>query len=427
MENNTEFLKYIRKGSINAINSLNHSIKSNKNMTISANLMVKNEERCIKRCIDSIVDYVDEINVVDTGSTDKTLSILDSLKNNYGKLKIYKHTWNDNFSEIRNYMLSISSGDVIFMLDADESLKHNISVCEFRNIINKIFSSMDNNILVSPILYDADGTTSDKLARIYRNDSSIYYFGCVHEEVRSRIYKSFEFISTNITLFHDGYDQAQIVSKDKINRNIKLLKKTLIIEENNYRWYFFLMRDLYSSKVYNEELLNIAYTCLKKIESSCKNINEYRKQSYIYISLIFLKFRKFQQLKNIIDRMYSLYPGDIDCFYIKLESTKVFCKHIIFDLISEFNQIDRTNEFDLVLNIDFDTIVMDLFWNTFYTKQCEIGFLLLSELKDNNKIKILEDVEKIINSITEKVLKYKDPDIYFKDMLNKNCIMHLLK
>ena len=88
MENNTEFLKYIRKGSINAINSLNHSIKSNKNMTISANLMVKNEERCIKRCIDSIVDYVDEINVVDTGSTDKTLSILDSLKNNYGKLKV---------------------------------------------------------------------------------------------------------------------------------------------------------------------------------------------------------------------------------------------------------------------------------------------------------------------------------------------------
>ncbi|WP_097014062.1 glycosyltransferase family 2 protein [Anaerocolumna aminovalerica] len=84
-------------------------------ITISACLIVKNEEKILARCLDSIKDIVDEIVIVDTGSTDKTKDIA----RNYTD-KIYDFQWIDDFAAARNFSFSKASKDYIYVADADE-------------------------------------------------------------------------------------------------------------------------------------------------------------------------------------------------------------------------------------------------------------------------------------------------------------------
>ncbi|MGF6191028.1 glycosyltransferase [Serratia sp. 2723] len=84
------------------------------NVTVAAAIIVKNEERCIARCIDSLLPLFQEIIVVDTGSTDNTLRIL----NGYlaDGVKIFHMEWEDSFSKPRNLAISKLISNYIFLL-----------------------------------------------------------------------------------------------------------------------------------------------------------------------------------------------------------------------------------------------------------------------------------------------------------------------
>lgn len=83
--------------------------------TISLCMIVKNEEAVLKRCLDSIFDLMDEIIIVDTGSTDNTKKIASAYTN-----KIYDFKWIHDFSAARNFSFSKANMDYIYVADADE-------------------------------------------------------------------------------------------------------------------------------------------------------------------------------------------------------------------------------------------------------------------------------------------------------------------
>ena len=83
--------------------------------TISLCLIAKNEEDNLPKCLFSAAPAVDEIIVIDTGSTDRTKDIATA----FGA-KVYDYEWNNDFSAARNESLSRASGDWIFILDCDE-------------------------------------------------------------------------------------------------------------------------------------------------------------------------------------------------------------------------------------------------------------------------------------------------------------------
>lgn len=84
---------------------------------ISLCMIVKNEEKVLTRCLDSIADLMDEIIIVDTGSTDKTKEIAAKYTD-----KIYDFEWIDDFSAARNFSFSKATKDYIYTADADEVL-----------------------------------------------------------------------------------------------------------------------------------------------------------------------------------------------------------------------------------------------------------------------------------------------------------------
>jgi glycosyltransferase involved in cell wall biosynthesis len=80
-------------------------------------MIVKNEEKVLGRCLDGIKKAVDEIIIVDTGSTDNTKSIAQKYTD-----KIYDFEWIDDFSAARNYSYSLATMDYQMWLDADDVL-----------------------------------------------------------------------------------------------------------------------------------------------------------------------------------------------------------------------------------------------------------------------------------------------------------------
>ena len=85
--------------------------------TISLCMIVKNEEAVLVRCLDSIADLMDEIIIVDTGSTDHTKEIAANYTD-----KIFDFDWKSDFSAARNYSFSKATKDYIYTADADEVL-----------------------------------------------------------------------------------------------------------------------------------------------------------------------------------------------------------------------------------------------------------------------------------------------------------------
>jgi glycosyltransferase involved in cell wall biosynthesis len=84
-------------------------------ITISLCMIVKNEEDTLGRCLKSVKDIVDEIIIVDTGSSDRTKEVAGSFTS-----KIYDFKWIDDFSAARNYSCSKATMDYIMWLDADD-------------------------------------------------------------------------------------------------------------------------------------------------------------------------------------------------------------------------------------------------------------------------------------------------------------------
>ncbi|WP_337872164.1 glycosyltransferase family 2 protein, partial [Ignavibacterium sp.] len=81
---------------------------------ITLSMIVKNEERYLEDCLNSVKNVFDEIIIVDTGSTDNTLKIAEKFN-----AKVFHFDWINDFSAARNFALSKSTGEWILYLDAD--------------------------------------------------------------------------------------------------------------------------------------------------------------------------------------------------------------------------------------------------------------------------------------------------------------------
>ncbi len=211
-------------------------------VNISAAIITKNEEHRIARCINSIIDYVDEVIVLDTGSSDRTIEIIESMQ--FAKVKIFEMEWNNNFSVARNYALAKTSCDWVFFIDADEYYIGKSNFNEILTYFNKL--KCINETVLSPKIIDVNGHTSIGVGRLFKKNSDLSFFGAVHEEIRINnkgIYRIPFNISVDIPLMHDGYISEVMNEKSKIERNISLIKQMMKEEPYNLRWVFFYLRD----------------------------------------------------------------------------------------------------------------------------------------------------------------------------------------
>lgn len=209
-------------------------------------MIVRNEEKVLTRCLDSIKDLVDEIIIVDTGSDDNTKNIA----LNYTD-KVFDFDWVDDFSIARNYAASKATGEWILVLDADEFVDRE----SFINFIDNFKKEKhEANIYAIKILNfvgdSANHTAFNYHERLYRNDGDILYYRSIHEMLKHKKGNEKRAIS-NLQIYHSGYMKETIKDKNKSKRNLNLLESKTIKEPVDY---YFLGNEYYSIGEYDKAI-----------------------------------------------------------------------------------------------------------------------------------------------------------------------------
>lgn len=198
---------------------------------ISLCMIVKNEEDNILSCLASVKDAVDEMVIVDTGSEDRTLQILEE----YGA---YNHIfpWQNDFAAARNYALSKAKGQWILVLDADESLDESATL----TLRNTLATAEEEGFYLG--IHNYQGSESNftwtYALRLFRNNPLYRYEGRIHEQIFPSIKKTNPLVRIGWSpwiIHHYGYSQDMVFNKNKAQRNLMiLLSETPEVKESPY-------------------------------------------------------------------------------------------------------------------------------------------------------------------------------------------------
>lgn len=214
-------------------------------------MIVKNEEKNLKSCLSKVIDFMDEVIIIDTGSTDDTKTIALGFTD-----KIYDFKWCNDFSKARNFSISKASNDWILVLDADEFITDfsRYTVDEFiKNSSNK---NKVGRIQRINIMEDLVGNKKyiERVNRLF-NKNYFHYEGIIHEQIAALDGKAYDTEILDITADHVGYTQAVLNRTDKIKRNINLLKVAVKSDSEDPYLYFQLGKSYYMLKDYKNSAL----------------------------------------------------------------------------------------------------------------------------------------------------------------------------
>ncbi len=194
---------------------------------LSAVMIVKNAGSYLSTALRSLRRVADEIVVVDTGSTDRTIEIAEQYN-----CRIFGFEWCDDFSKAKNYAVSLARFEWILNVDADEVL-YDVNAGDI--LAGAIRAdAVPAYVLWIDSLSDNGPAESTKVVRLFRNDPRIRFTNPVHESICESLYASWPgFVPPvlDIHLRHYGYLSHNRAGKHE--RNISLLRQWVAAEPDN--------------------------------------------------------------------------------------------------------------------------------------------------------------------------------------------------
>jgi len=277
---------------------------------LSLCMIVKNEEKVLQRCLDSVYGIVDEIIIVDTGSTDSTKEI--ALK--YVD-QVYEFEWTNSFADARNYAQKQAKGKWILVLDADEYVDRS----NLEEVITKLKNSEEYIDGYDVTIYNFIGTSGERIVqhrntRIYRNTTNIRYFRSIHEQLKKNENEDLTTEMIPLIIFHSGYITQIVKEKNKKGRNAKLLDKEIKLSGSKGFDYFNLA---------NEYLSKDVEKALEYYLKAYKNKPDF---GYSWVSLCIIQIilcltylKRFNEALNVISDAENIYSETPDFKYLRGE------------------------------------------------------------------------------------------------------------
>lgn len=192
------------------------------NLRISAVTIVKNEEQNLGRWLQSVKHYADEIIVVDTGSTDNTVSIAEA-----AGAKVAHFPWINDFAAAKNFALEQTTGQWIAFFDADEYYSDE-DAKKVRPLLKRIHPRL-RTVGIMQKLLNIDRDRHDRLIsvtyqlRLFRRLPDIKYQGKVHESLTGLKEKRRDlFMDEDLRILHTGYSSS--INRQKTARNLEILQ-----------------------------------------------------------------------------------------------------------------------------------------------------------------------------------------------------------
>ena len=200
-------------------------------MSLSFCIIVKNEESALPQCLASVRDLVDEMVVLDTGSTDDTIAIAQSFN-----ARIYSFDWCNDFSAARNESLKYVQGDWVLVLDADEVLVPDV-IPSLRQAIRS-----PHHLLINLVRQEVGAAQSpySMVSRLFRRHPNIRFTRPYHAMVDDSVEMILRHepdwqigYLPDVAILHDGYQASTIAARDKFAKARTIMESFLSDHPND--------------------------------------------------------------------------------------------------------------------------------------------------------------------------------------------------
>lgn len=288
------------------------ALLATKDPTISLCMIAKNEEQFLSDCLASVRGLVDEIILVDTGSTDRTVEIAES----YGA-KVFHSPWQGDFAAARNVSLAQASKDWILVLDADEVLPveaHDEVKRAIRNAGHAGYYVLMENLLGE----EGHQRETSMLFRLFQNHKNIQFQGLIHEEASfSAEATGMPLGISEIKVTHRGYLTQVVETRDKGRRNLDILLKQLQDEPTNPYVHFQLGKTYWIMGNYDEA--EQAYLQALKLldEQKAPSNLGYRATAYAGLVGTYLEMKAYERALSQADAGLVHYPKSPDLQFLR--------------------------------------------------------------------------------------------------------------
>jgi tetratricopeptide (TPR) repeat protein len=281
-------------------------------------MIARNEGHIIEQAISSVAARVDEVIVVDTGSTDQTRDIVTRLG-----AKVLERPWDDDFSAPRNLSIQEAKSDWILVLDADEAI-----ASEQLPKLDELIQSENVCYELTQRHYTNDHRLSDfqpvagsfpkwerqylgffesSLVRLIPNNQGLHYQGRVHELVEFSIgqLKRHRIQRSGIILHHYGHTPEEMARKDKHSLYGQLGRSKLSDTPNDWKGYYELGVEL--NKPESREESVVAFR-----ESLARNPSYL--PTWINLGYVLCELGRLQESQQVLSRALQLDPTSSEAY-----------------------------------------------------------------------------------------------------------------
>ena len=278
-----------------------------KKNTVSLCLIVKNEEKCLARCLESFKGVADEICIIDTGSTDSTVSIA---KKYDAKIDFFE--WNNNFSDARNASLALATKEWVIVVDADEYLRQEDKTV----LLNALKRVEFDGFLIKTLNFNQEGTNNHIVnlnQRIFKNNGNFKYEGRIHEQVKyiNAGLKVGGFATIDVGFFHTGYLRTEREEKQKNKRNLEILSAAANEEPESMFSLFNLANELSNDPTKKEEVLDLYNRAYEYRDFTAG----FAPKLVMFRLLAMIRSNKFDEALEAVADGLTIYPEFTDLVY----------------------------------------------------------------------------------------------------------------
>lgn len=273
--------------------------------TISAAMIVKNEARFLPGCLESLAGKVDEIVIVDTGSTDGTIEIAES-----AGVQLLHQAWQGDFAGPRNFGLEHVGSDWVLYIDADERLSLPRG--------GRLADYLDPAAVAGFVRFrPKTNFTRYREWRLFRADPRIRFAGLIHETVVPSIKavsrrEGWPVVQTDVEIDHLGYD-GDISHKHP--RNLALLEQALPLDPDRL-FYWHHLAETYAALGRVEEAENAARKGLERAEGQEED-NRGATASLLYQFLVRRDLQAGRDPFSLLAAALAREPGDYALHFLR--------------------------------------------------------------------------------------------------------------
>jgi len=204
-------------------------------------MIVKNEEAVLARCLASVKDAVDEIIIVDTGSTDKTKAIAKEFTD-----KVYDFEWVNHFAKARNFAFSKATMDYQMWLDADDVMEPT-ELEKFVALKKTLDASVDVVTFRYHTHFDLDGkpVLTSTRERLFKRERNFQWNDAIHE-----------YILMAGTILHEEIAISHKKVGSSGDRNLQIYRKLVATgKELSPRETYYFARELMDHGIHEEAVV----------------------------------------------------------------------------------------------------------------------------------------------------------------------------